>query len=423
MASDLHKKDLRCSEFNACRAQCQGKVARFRIIITKLLRIDTLRAKAAASQAAPPSRRRILRNVLGALECSSLYTLAAQTLWSGGSPAPARPVQAYPDGRPAAKLRLEAKDAGPIIRHAQGPASCDYLGAREAICFRFGDIFYLYYDGAGPTGWRACLAVSRDLRHWDLKGPVLDLGEPGDDDAGTASSPWTVFDGASWHMFYVGSRSTTPAPNRIPAVPYFTLAAKSAHPQGPWVKQRHVVPFRTKPGTYYADTASPGQVVKEGDEYLMFFSAAHFVDGPKRRLFRTVSIARTRNLDGPWEIDSRPAFPPEHQIENSALFFEPANRTWFLFTDHIGVDQDGEYTESIWVYWSGSLNNWDPEHRAVVLDERNCKWSTRCIGMPSVVPVGGRLALFYDASTTRSANMGRDVGLAWLERPLKAPEK
>jgi hypothetical protein len=64
------------------------------------------------------------------------------------------------------------------------------------------------------------------------------------------------FDGKWWHMFYVGRRTTSPAPNRIPAVPYFTLAAKSRHPQGPWVKQKDLVPFQTKSGTYYADTAS-----------------------------------------------------------------------------------------------------------------------------------------------------------------------
>lgn len=325
----------------------------------------------------------------------------------------------YPDGRPTAVRRLDATDSGPIIRHGQGPANCDQLGAREAICFRFKSRYYLHYDGAGPTGWRACLAVSHHLRYWDLKGPVLDLGDPGQDDAGTASSPWTVYDGKQWHMFYVGSRTASPAPNRIPAVPYFTLAARSAHPQGPWTKQRDVVPFKTKPGTYYADTASPGQIVKQGDQYLMFFSAAAFTNEPKHRLLRTLSIARTRNLDGPWEIDPRPALPPEHQIENSALYFEPANATWFLFTNHIGLDEEGEYTESIWVYWSQDLNQWTPEHRAVVLDRTNCHWSKRCIGMPSVVPVGQRLALFYDASTTRSGNMGRDIGLAWLNLPLK----
>jgi predicted GH43/DUF377 family glycosyl hydrolase len=313
---------------------------------------------------------------------------------------------------------LDARDSGPIIKHGEGPDRCDYLGAREAICFRFRGTYYLHYDGAGPTGWRACLAVSRDLRRWDLKGPVLDLGAAGEDDAGTASSPWTVFDGKRWHMFYVGSRTTSPAPNRIPAVPYFTLAAVSDRPEGPWTKQRDVVPFRTKAGTYYADTASPGQVVKQGDEYLMFFSAAAFTDEPKRRLLRTLSIARTRDLNASWEVDPTPALPPEQQIENSALYFERSNRTWFLFTNHIGRDDGGEFTESVWVYWSKDLNRWNPDQHAVVLDRKNCAWSGRCIGMPSVVPVGRKLALFYDASTTTSGNMGRDIGLAWLKLPL-----
>jgi predicted GH43/DUF377 family glycosyl hydrolase len=324
----------------------------------------------------------------------------------------------YPDGRPTATLRLDATDEGPIVRHGTGPDQCDYLGAREAICFRYRGTYYLHYDGAGPTGWRACLAVSKDLHTWDLKGPVLDLGKPGEDDAGTASSPWTVFDGKRWHMFYVGCRTTSPPPNRIPGVPYFTLAAKSLHPEGPWIKQHDVVPFRTKPGTFYADTASPGQVVKQGDEYLMFFSAAAY-RGTK--LLRTLGIARTRNLDGAWEVDSQPALPPEQQVENSALYYERSARTWFLFTNHIGLDDGGEYTESIWVYWSRNLDKWNSEQRAVVLDGKNCLWAKRSIGMPSVVPVGRRLALFYDASAKSGGNMGRDVGLAWFNLPLKAP--
>jgi predicted GH43/DUF377 family glycosyl hydrolase len=372
-------------------------------------------APAGKGQSRGLSRRTVLRGA----SCSAIYlALNASASTAESSPLP----KSYPDGRPTASRRMAAMDQGLIIRHGDGPAECDYLGAREAICFRAGSTYYLHYDGAGPAGWLACLATSDDLQHWTFKGPVLDLGKPGEDDAGTASSPWTVFDGQWWHMFYVGSRNASPAPNRIPAVPYFTLAAKSRHPGGPWVKQREVVPFQTRPGTYYADTASPGQIVKSDNEYLMFFSAAAYTSEPKRRLLRTLSIARTNNLDGSWVIDAHPALPPEHQIENSALYFERANRTWFLFTNHIGLDQMGEYTESIWVYWSKDLNRWDPEHRAVVLDQTNCTWSKRCIGMPSVVAVGRRLALFYDSSATHAGNMGRDIGLAWLSLPLTPPQ-
>lgn len=291
---------------------------------------------------------------------------------------------------------------------------------REAICFKAGNTYYLHYDGAGPTGWLACLATSKDLQRWNLKGPILDYGAPGERDSASASSPWTVFDGEWWHMFYLGCQKTSPPPNRVPSTPYYTLTAKSRHPFGPWIKQKQVVPFLTKPGTYYSEDASPGQIVKLGDEYLMFFSAvtktAH--DGFKR----TLAIARTHNLDGSWQVDPEPILPLEQQVENSALYFEPANETWFLFTNHIGIDdRRREFTESIWVYWSKDLNKWDAEKRAVVLDHKNCHWNVRCIGMPSVVKTAKGLALFYDAPAADTGNMGRDLGLAWLSLPLRPP--
>ena len=52
--------------------------------------------------------------------------------------------------------------------------------------------------------------------------------------------------------------------------------------------------FRTKPNTYYSITASPGQVVKNGDEYLQFFSATtRRPDNPCVQ--RTLGIARTKD--------------------------------------------------------------------------------------------------------------------------------
>lgn len=331
----------------------------------------------------------------------------------------------YIDGRPAATLRLDGVDGGgPILRYGTGPNHCDSLGAREAICFRSGDTYYLYYDGAGPTGWLACLATSRDLRHWDLKGPALQLGAPGRRDEKSASAPWTVFDGKLWHMFYLGATSTTPPPKRIPLPPYFTLTATSKHPGGPWTKQYQTVPFLPKPGTYYSDEASPGQIVKQGDEYLMFFSAATNTakKGKPLDYKRTLSIARTRNLDGPWKVNPEPILPSDQQVENSALYFEPANRTWFLFTNHVGINKEREeYDDAIWVYWSKSLTRWDAEKRAIVLDSNNCHWAAGRIGMPSVVKVGNRLALFYDASTSGIGNMKCDLGLGWMSLPLRPP--
>jgi predicted GH43/DUF377 family glycosyl hydrolase len=328
-------------------------------------------------------------------------------------------LKVYPDGRPAARYRLDAIDQGRVLRHGAGPGRCDELGAREAIVFEWKGVYYLHYDGAGPRGWLACLATSADLRKWTRRGPVLDLGPKGKMDSASASSPWVYHEGRSWQMFYLGTPNTSPAPDLVPAFPYLTMKARSKSPSGPWEKQYGVVPFATKPGTYFATTASPGQVLKSGPEYLMFFSGSVLSRGIKR----TLGIARTKDLDGAWTLDAEPIVPLEEQVENSSLYYEQADKTWWLFTNHIGIDDRGEYADAVWVYWTHDLAKWDRDAKAVVLDGRNCTWSEDCIGMPSVVRVGRRLAVFYDApGGTSVSHMKRDIGLAWLDLPLLPPE-
>ena len=336
----------------------------------------------------------------------------------------AKEVTTYPD-RPSAKYRLEAVDQGVVYRHGDGPDSCDYLGARDIWVWKYGDTYYMHYDGAGPKGWLACLAVSKDLVNWSPKGPVLQLGKPGSDDCASASYGTVYFDGTKWHMFYLGTPHTTPAPDYIPAFPYLTMEAEAASPKGPWIKHYNITPFKPKAGTYYSATSSPGYIVKHDGQYLMFFSASTGL--PK--ILRTLSIARTGDLEGQWKIDSKPIVPPEEQVENSSLYFEKANKTYFLFTNHVGIKDGNEYTDAIWVYWSKDLTKWNPANKAVVLDLQNCKWSKHIIGLPSVVQVGNRLAIFYDGNGASEippgvkSHMNRDIGLAWLNLPLIPPNK
>jgi hypothetical protein len=353
--------------------------------------------------------------------------------------ATAAELVSYPDGRPAARFRLEARDQGVVLRHGDGPDRCDELGARDVWAFESGGRYYLQYDGAGPRGWLSCLATSSDLVHWAKQGKILDLGAPDEGDSRSASYAVTYHDGKRWHMFYLGTRVTSPPPNRIPFLPYRTMKAQATSPGGPWTKRKDVVPFGPKPGTYYSGEAFPGAILRQGDGYLMFFSPARQDGGPFSPILRTIGLARTKDLDGPWTLDPQPILPLEEQIESSALYYEPANRTWFLFTDHIAVAPPDperkakgpfgdavftrEYCDAVWIYWSQDLEHWKPEHKAVVLDGRNCTWSPTVIGAPSILQVGNRLALFYDGCSKPGdrGHMHRDVGLAWLELPLNTP--
>ena len=325
----------------------------------------------------------------------------------------------YPDGRPCARWRLEARDAGRVLKHGAGPDQCDYLGARDVWVWENGGNYYMHYDGGGTNGWLTCLATSTDLTNWTTRGAVLELGRANEGDSASASYGTTFFDGKTWHMFYMGTRNASRAPDLIPVTPYFTMKALANSPLGPWIKQLNVVPFRCEPNTYYSDTASPGQIVKQGNDYLMFFSAAAPRDG---HLLRTIGLAQTKNLDGSWAVQPQPIVPSTEQVENTSLYFEPTLQTWFLFSNHVGGKKGDEFTDAIWVYWTKDLRQWNPEHKAVVLDGKNCGWSHKCIGLPSVLSVGRRLAIFYDAPGSDStSHMRRDVGLAWLDLPLVRP--
>jgi hypothetical protein len=329
--------------------------------------------------------------------------------------------QDYSDGRPSAAWAVRAEDHGRVLRHGSGPNACDVNGAREPIVVAVPGGYVLHYDGCAVGGWRACRAVSTDLLTWSVDGPVLELGPAGSIDAGAAASPWVIEHGGLWHMFYLATPLTTGAPDYIPFVPYVTRRATAPSPLGPWTKQSGVAPFDPSPGTYYAGTAAPGHVFAHGGEFLQVFSAGATSGAGVFR--RTLGLARTSDLTGAWAVDPAPLLPSSDQIENSSLYFEPANGLWFLFTNHVGIAADGvEYTDEILVYWSPDPTRFDPAHKAVVLDPGRCSWSKWVLGMPSVVRVGERLAVLYDGCPEPGyGHMRRDIGLAWLELPLQPP--
>jgi len=219
-------------------------------------------------------------------------------------------------------------------------------------------------------------------------------------------------------MFYLGTPHTTPAPDRIPSFPYLTMKAKSRSLEGPWIKQYDVKPFLEKKNSFYTVTASPGFIIKYKDEYLQFFSGA---TQDSTGIKRTLGIAKTKDLNSSWMIDDKPIFPLTEQVENSSLFYDADNKTWYLFTDHIGItDAGAEYTDAVWMYWSKNIFQWDSKNKAVVLDALNCTWAKGAIGMPSVIKVGNKLAVLYDAGKGNSiSHMGRDIGLAWITLPIK----
>lgn len=345
-------------------------------------------------------------------------------------PIPGSEINTYEDGRPSVAFRLEVADAGVVLRHGKAPGDCDLLGARDVWVYQADGRFIMHYDGAGPKGWLICRAESKNLTDWvTMPGAGLELGPAGSHDSASASYGTTYYDGRKWHMFYLGTPYVTPGPYYVPASEYLTMKAEAPSANGPWTKRYDVAPLALEPGTFHSATASPGFVIAVGLEYRMLFSAG--TTAPTIR--RTLGIARTRDLEGPWQADKAPILPLSEQIENTSLYFQAANHMWFLFTNHVGISSGLEYTDAVWVYWTKDLDHWDPKNKAVALDSRSARWTPYIVGLPSVVQFGNRLALFYDGravpetpgelskSSMYSEHMYRDIGLAWINLPISTP--
>jgi len=120
-------------------------------------------------------------------------------------------------------------------------------------------------------------------------------------------------------MFYLGSPNASPAPDYIPMFPYLTLKAEADSPRGPWRKCYDITPWRSEPG---ADHRTWRGVLQSFSASVNRDFGRGFIECK-----RTLGIARTKDLDGPWSLDPEPLAPLDDQIENSDLYYEEANGT------------------------------------------------------------------------------------------------
>jgi hypothetical protein len=120
------------------------------------------------------------------------------------------------------------------------PGDCDALGARDVWVWHDPQDaawpFKMTYDGSGPLGWLACLAVSRDptLRSWTKLGSVLKLGPPGAVDGKSASYLTTLLlDDGSWLGYYLGTDTVSPPPGDVPIGPTTRCSRRRPRRAGP----------------------------------------------------------------------------------------------------------------------------------------------------------------------------------------------
>ena len=302
------------------------------------------------------------------------------------------------------------------------PGDCDALGARDTWVWHDPQDaqwpYKMTYDGSGPLGWLASLAVSNDptLRTWTKLGSVLKLGAPGAVDGKSASYLTTLLlDDGSWLGYYLGTDTVSPPPGDVPIAPYYTLLASAPTSSGPWTQY-------SSRGSVFP-RGSPGVVMKNPNDSSEWWQ---FCTGCSNA---SIGLVTTRDLRGNW-TEKMPLIT-DAAVENSSLYFEESNKLWWLFTNQINEDNAGvAFDAHIVVYWSSDLLSWPPSQKATVLNRTNAVEpliKVGRVGLPSVMRVPGndkQLALIYDGGGTRddvSYNENCSVALLWIDLPLTPP--
>lgn len=306
----------------------------------------------------------------------------------------------YSDGRPAPAYRLPSENGGMILSRGSG---IDSRGLRDAYLYQENGTYYLTYDAIdGNYNWASALATSTDLTNWTKHGVI--------NDESVSCGCYTTIQnsGNDYISYYFFSQNN--GSDGTPSPAYDTHKARATSPFGPWTKEGNVFPNKQ---SYYSLTATPGPIVQDNGQYIMFFSAG---DWSGRR---NLGMARSNSIEGPWTPDTNAIVPNTEQVENIAIHKQGS--TWYLFTNHVGINSGGEYTDAIWVYWTNDINNWSTSNRAVVVDGRT-SWSPMVVGVPTIVEKNGRLGIIYDGRPdTGQSHIDRDLGINWIDLPINNP--
>lgn len=109
------------------------------------------------------------------------------------------------------KIHHWKRDAhNPILRPQE---EFDAARAMNPFAIRQGDLYYLFYAGAGTDGkHRICLATAKvgAIDEWQRHGVILDSGPAGNFDSTWCVLPSVHYINGRWHLYYTGRNTNLP---------------------------------------------------------------------------------------------------------------------------------------------------------------------------------------------------------------------
>ncbi|BDG05125.1 glycoside hydrolase family protein [Anaeromyxobacter oryzae] len=259
---------------------------------------------------------------------------------------------------PIAWQKVSGPGPGGALLGLGAPGSFDERGNFTVTAVEDGGVTRLYYGGSDSTGdpscpgirdshWRIGLAQSSDgvsftrVPGAETGGAILDVGAPGAFDSWLAYRPFVLKDGATYRMWYNGSTKPFHCPTGTLADDRRVGYAESTDGVH-WTKHYDgagpggsVLPLGA-PGEFDAQQVGYVWVIRDGDQYKMYYSANDALNSWRVGL-AVSSDARTwtkvrgngangavLDLGGPGSLDAACAYQPSVVKERQGLY-----RMWY----------------------------------------------------------------------------------------------
>lgn len=226
--------------------------------------------------------------------------------------------------------------------------------------------------------------------------PILDVGRPGTFDADGVMPACVVRDGDRVLMYYTGWCRLGGK------VPYNNATGLAVSLDGGVTFTRAFDgPILDRTADEPWSATSPA-VLRDGERWHMWYSSGTDWIEVGERPEHVYLLMHAVSEDGVrWEREHRSILSPtrehESQTRPTVVRFGSRWHMWYCYRGSVGFRGTGE-TYRIGYAWSQDLQTWERSDAGAGISVSDTGWDSQMICYPEVVPIDGRLLLFYNGN-------------------------
>lgn len=293
-------------------------------------------------------------------------------------------------------------------RHPGNPFDLGVLDASSPWVIYDGQTFKMWYTGLLPseTSTQICYATSPDGVVWTPHGVVMEKGDPGSWDETSVAAPVVLFDGTEYKMWYNGVGNPTTVWGMIGYATSCDGIIWKEHPANPVLTPGDNGGWDDWNIAYYS-------ILYNGSHFFMWYSGQQVQDGSAK-----IGVATSTDGIGWTKYAGNPVLSPgsysweeRHVFAGPVINYGSQYEMWYSGQDYSTPgNRIGHALSADGFSWSECDDN--PAFGA----GPSGSWDDRSVTSSSILEKDGKLLMYYTGASYSSGYSL--VGLAFAARPI-----